>query len=298
MAVAIVGSTFAAGGAAQALPRLHDVVPGLPNGSLGVPVMPALPIPPAVPKAELDESFQRLTGSMAASLPGAVGIAITPVGGDVPISFGNLKTARAWSTMKVPVAIAAQRARGSAVTAQEIRAIEASDNAAAEALWRAVGGGRKSVDGVEAVLREAHDGRTRVASDQDRPRSYPGYTRWALTDQSIFAAHLPCLPDGADVLDYMAHTDKNQRWGVSNPKSPGVTAAVKGGWGPVSNTDGRQVVRQLAVVTTPRGAYGVSIAATPKSGSFGDGAAMVSRVGRWWLRNIDEFPAGVCGPLG
>ncbi|WP_448222896.1 hypothetical protein [Gordonia iterans] len=280
MAVAVTAATVT-GGAAAALP-------GLPNGSLGAPT---------VPKADLDKSFRSLTKSMAKSLPGEVGIAITPVGGDLPTSFGSLTVARAWSTMKVPVAIAAQRARGSAVTADELKAIEVSDNDAAESLWGALGGGRKSVDAVTAVLREGHDSRTRVSSELDEPRSYPGHTPWALTDQSIFAAHLSCMPDTEDVLDFMAHVGKNQQWGVARPKGKGVRSAVKGGWGPVSDGAGKHVVRQLAVVTTPRGSFGVSIAAKPRSGSFSDGTRMVTRVGQWWLRNIGKFAGGSCSPL-
>ena len=279
--ITVTCATMSGAGAADAL----DLPFGLGNGSLGTA---------AVPKAQLDKSFRSLTKSMAKSLPGQVGIAITPVGGDVPISFGSLKTARAWSTLKVPVSIAAQRRLGVEVLPQELKAIEFSDNAAAENLWAVLGGGQQSVDAVTAVLREGHDLRTRVSSEVDRPRSYPGYTPWALADQSIFAAHLPCLPDSGQVLNYMSHVAPNQQWGVAKPRTRGVRAAVKGGWGPSSDTDGREVVRQVAVITTPRGQYGVSVAALPRSGSFSDGTAMVTRVGKWLLRNLDKFPAGRC----
>lgn len=280
-AVVVTCSAVSGAGAAHAV----DLPFGLGNGSLGAA---------AVPKAQLDKSFRSLTKSMAKSLPGQVGIAITPVGGDVPISFGSLKSARAWSTLKVPVSIAAQRHVGAAALPQELKAIEFSDNPAAEDLWRVLGGGQRSVDAVTAVLREGHDLRTRVSSEVDQPRSYPGHTPWALADQAIFAAHLPCLPDTGQVLDYMGHVAPNQQWGVAQPRSRGVRAAVKGGWGPASDTNGKEVVRQLAVITTPRGQYGVSVAALPRSGSFADGTAMVTRVGKWLLRNLDKFPAGRC----
>ncbi|WP_024332957.1 hypothetical protein [Gordonia hirsuta] len=283
-AVVVTTAVLAGSGTAQAFP-----LPGgefLPNGSLGAPV---------VPKAELDKSFRALTKAMAKNLPGRVGVAITPVNGDTPTSFGSLKTARAWSTLKVPVAIAAQRKLGPAVLAEETKSIELSDNEAAEALWGALGGGAASVDAVTAVLREGHDVRTRV--DSELTDSYPGLTRWDLTDQSIFAAHLPCLPGTGEVIGHMRNVGPNQQWGVARPKGKGVSAAVKGGWGPATGTGGKNVVRQLAVVWTPAGAYGVSLAALPASGSLTDGNAMVTRVGQWLLRNIGKFPAGRCPGL-
>lgn len=286
-AVLITSAVMAGSGTAQGLPGLPDL-PGLPNGSLGAAV---------VPKAELDKSFRKLTKSMGKSMPGRVGIAITPVNGDTPVSFGSLTTARAWSTLKVPVSIAAQRKHGSAVLDQETKAIEFSDNESAEELWGLLGGGHASVDAVTSVLREGHDAATRVSSELDEPASFPGATPWALTDQSVFAAHLPCIPDTGDVLRHMAHVAPNQQWGVAKPKSAGVTAAVKGGWGPATGTGGGQVVRQLGVITTDRGQYGVSIAALPRNGSLTTGTAMVTRLGRWLLLNLGKFPAGTCAVL-
>ncbi|WP_422560109.1 hypothetical protein [Gordonia sp. (in: high G+C Gram-positive bacteria)] len=276
---AVVASTALAGSAAAEV----FSVPALPNGSLGAPV---------VSKAELDKSFRALTKSMATSLPGRVGVSITPVGGDLPTSFGSVKTARAWSTLKVPVSIAAQRKLGAAVLADEAKAIELSDNESAEKLWGLLGGGAPSVDAVTAVLREGHDVRTQVSSELTH--SFPGLTQWDLADQSIFAAHLPCLPDTGDVLDHMNHVAANQQWGVAKPAARGVTAAVKGGWGPAANGTGKNVVRQLAVISTPTGQYGVALAALPTSGSLTDGNAMVTRVGTWLLKNLGGFPAGNC----
>lgn len=284
--ITVVVASTALAGPAAALP----VLPALPNGSLGAP---------AISKVELDKSFRALTKAMAKSLPGRVGVAITPVGGDVPTSFGSLTTARAWSTLKVPVSIAAQRKIGAPMLADEAKAIELSDNESAEKLWGLLGGGAASVDAVTAVLREGHDVRTQVSSEVTH--SFPGLTRWDLTDQSVFAAHLPCLPDTGDVLDHMNHVAANQQWGVAKPTARGVSAAVKGGWGPAAEGTGKNVVRQLAVISTPTGQYGVSLAALPKSGSLTDGNKMLTRVGQWLLKNLGGFPAGHCpipaGPI-
>src|SRR4051812_14376186 len=44
---------------------------------------------------------------LQATQVGRMGLAIMPVGGDRPVVFGNWTTGPAWSTMKVPLAIAA-----------------------------------------------------------------------------------------------------------------------------------------------------------------------------------------------
>lgn len=286
---AAVSGVLLAGGPAQAIPL--PALPALPaplNGSLGTP--------PAG-KAELDKSFASLTKSLKKRLPGQIGLAVTPVGGNAPLRFGPLETARAWSTLKVPVAIAAERNHGQAVIAQEIKAIELSDNEAAGELWGLAGGGHRSVDHVTEVLREGRDVNTRIASEFDDPPSFPGHTPWALADQAIFAANLPCMAGTQEVMKHMGSVARNQQWGFARPRSgSAVTANVKGGWGPVSNATGKSVVRQLAVVNTMRGRFGVSIAATPTSGSFTDGTKMLNRVSDWFLRNADKFVAGDCPP--
>ncbi|MFT4088566.1 MAG: hypothetical protein QM658_15700 [Gordonia sp. (in: high G+C Gram-positive bacteria)] len=259
----------------------------MPNGSLGTPL-------PQITGPDLNKSFQRLRTSMAKTLPGQVGIAITPVGGDVPTTFGSLKVARAWSTLKVPVSIAAERAGGTSTRPTIAKAIRASDNDAAASLWDSMGNSANAVQQVTAVLREGHDLATRVSSELDRPRSYPGYTPWTLADQSVFAAHLPCMPSAATELRFMNQVDGNQQWGVARPADRTVTSAVKGGWGPASDASGKYVVRQLGVITTARGQYGVSLAALPASGSFGDGKAMVTRLGKWLLTSLNSLQAGTC----
>ncbi|MFM9378489.1 hypothetical protein [Gordonia sp. VNK21] len=280
---AVVVGTVLGAGAAGAVPL--PALPALPNGSLGQP--------PAS-KAQLNKSFKKLSSSMAKKNPGRIGIAITAGGGDSALSFGSLKSARAWSTLKVPVSIAAQRRNGTEVRPQQIKAITLSDNDAAEALWASLGGNRAAVTAVTGVLRDGHDSITRVSSQLDSPPSFPGYTDWKLTSQSIFAANLPCVPGSSEVLGLMGRVGGNQQWGVAKPKTRGVTSAVKGGWGPRSDATGKYVVRQLAVITTPRGTLGVSLAAEPASGSLGDGTAMLDRLGKWVLSNLGKLPAGTC----
>lgn len=267
-----------------------------------LPALPPLPepfaswfTPPEPVDKKLAKSYAALQKSMKKSLPGQLGVAIVPVGSDQVISLGSLKAGRAWSTMKVPVSLAAQRERGPAVARMEDKAITFSDNDAAGELWGALGGGRASVDAVTAVLREGHDTRTHVSSEIDTPASYPGYTSWALRDQALFGAHLPCLPGSEHIIRLMSDVAPNQQWGIARVgRNKGAVTAVKGGWGPATSRTGGHLVRQLGIISTVDGQVAVSMAAIPRSGSFTDGTKMLTRLGNWLGKNLAELPKGRC----
>ncbi|KAF0969515.1 hypothetical protein BPODLACK_01797 [Gordonia sp. YY1] len=267
-----------------------------------LPALPPLPepfaswfTPPEPVDKKLAKSYAALQKSMKKSLPGQLGVAMVPVGSDQVISLGSLKAGRAWSTMKVPVSLAAQRERGPAVARMEDKAITFSDNDAAGELWGALGGGRASVDAVTAVLREGHDTRTHVSSEIDTPASYPGYTSWALRDQALFGAHLPCLPGSEHIIRLMSDVAPNQQWGIARVgRNKGAVTAVKGGWGPATSRTGGHLVRQLGIISTVDGQVAVSMAAIPRSGSFTDGTKMLTRLGNWLGKNLAELPKGRC----
>lgn len=286
---------------------LAVLVPAAMAAAAPAPALPPLPeplrtwlAPPVPPQQALSKTFTPFQRSLAKSLPGSIGISIVPVGSDAAISLGTFTTGRAWSTLKVPVALAAERRLGSAVVGSETKAITVSDNDAAEDLWGALGGGQSSVDAVTTVLREGHDMRTHVSSELDAPPSFPGYSMWALADQARFGAHLPCMPGTDRILRLMSAVGPNQRWGVANigRTNRSVTStAVKGGWGPGTGTSSAFLVRQLGLVTTRSGQFAVSIAAVPRSGRFEDGTAMLTRIGDWVGRNLSSVPTGRCGLL-
>lgn len=266
-------------GTAQAAP---NVLPKLPS-------LPGLP----APGIDLQKSFAKVSKSITKATPGTIGVAVTATGSGEPVFFGTVKTARAWSTLKAPVAVAAEREHVKNLGVMEGKAIRDSDNTSAEAIWGSLGTTAHAIDAAQAVLRDGGDLRTRIASELDKPRSYPGATQWATTDQSIFAANLPCIASSAPVLRNMSRVGPNQRWGVAKGKK-GVRTAVKGGWGPVSDATGKYVVRQLATVTTARGIVGVSLVAIPKSGTFEDGQKMLTRAGNWVQAHLKDMPAGQC----
>ena len=293
LCVAVLMTVLSVGGAAAA-PR-RPVPPRLPTVAELRQTVEDFLNPQAKNTRALRKMFTALERSLRGS--GRVGLAITPVGTDAVVRFGTLTTGRAWSTLKVPVSLAAERHGGAQVPAWETKAIRASDNDAAGELWGSLGGGRSSVNAVTAVLREGHDLTTHVSSEIDGPDSYPGYTQWAVADQSRFAANLPCMAGTAHLLSLMSTVESNQDWGIRKISRTGVTTAVKGGWGPVNSNTGKYVVRQLGIITTQRGQVGVSMIAVPRSGSFSDGTRMLTRMGTWLGRNVRLLPMGRCGLL-
>ncbi|GAA1481609.1 hypothetical protein GCM10009624_20490 [Gordonia sinesedis] len=281
------GVVGGAGVAAAAPPGLR--LPPLPE-PLATWVKPPVPA-----EKRLASSFAGFSTSMRKTNPGQIGIALVPVGSDATISLGPLKTGRAWSTLKVPVSLAAERKLGYRIADKEKKAIAFSDNDAAGELWGDLGGGRSSVAAVTDVLHEGHDTRTHVSSEADVPRSYPGHTRWALADQALFGAHLPCMPGSEHIIRLMSAVAPNQQWGAATlGRKRNVVTAVKGGWGPVSDASPGYLVRQLAILSTTQGQVAVSMAAIPKSGRFADGTRMLDKMGDWLGRNMTTIPAGRC----
>jgi beta-lactamase class A len=132
----------------------------------------------------LDADFAQLRQKVH----GVVGIAISAVGADQnPRVLRDWSPGPAWSTIKVPLAIAALReANPPEVTQTMTAAITDSDNAAAESLWASLGDPTVAAQKVEKVLREAGD-ETKVQSQKVRPPFTAfGQTIWSLTEQAKF----------------------------------------------------------------------------------------------------------------
>jgi hypothetical protein len=159
---------------------------------------------------------------------------------------GELRESRAWSTMKLPVivaAIAAGRADWDAIEA----AITRSDNDAAVRLWQTLDDGAAEV---EAVLRQAGDHETALERDPD-PRGYSSFGRtvWSLPAAVSFYGALArgeLLPpsETARVLDAMRRIVPEQRWGLGAAEPP---IPFKGGWGPSESPEGGYEVIQVGI---------------------------------------------------
>lgn len=239
----------------------------------------AQPAPPA-----LAAGFDRLVAGLGVR---SAGLVYAPVGG-TPVRLGSWRTGPAWSTMKVPLSLAALRRSDSAnVRALVHRAITASDNQAAEALWSGLGGGHAAGNAVDQVLVAHGDRRTRTQSQRIRAPFTPfGQTVWSLTDQVTFASALACSAGDRPVAEEMAGVTAAQRWGLGRLPS----AAFKGGWGP--DPAGRYLVRQFGVVSLDGHLVAVAIAVEPADGSFDGGVRALNRIADWLRRSVHPTSGG------
>jgi hypothetical protein len=197
----------------------------------------------------------------------------------------------AWSTIKVPLVMAAMRQRRiDRPTPPMVSAITESDNAAAESIWESLGDPVTSAAEVDKVLRDTGDP-TIVESRKLRPEySASGQTGWSLTNQATFLSAAACDPRNQPVLDLMGEVTSEQRaWGLG--PLPG--AKIKGGWGPAPS--GRYLVRQIAIMPVgQRGSAVVAMAAEPESGLFADGTLALTQIGDWLRAHLDAVPAAQC----
>jgi hypothetical protein len=237
----------------------------------------------AILSAQAQASFDQLAGSLS----GPVGIAVSGVGrGQQVETLGPLQSAVAWSTSKVPVAMAAIAA-GVADDGDLRQAITASDNAAATRLWDALGGGAQAASAADAQLRAAGDGSTAVESRTLRSGYTPfGQTSWSLADQARFTAGMTCTETGGQVLALMGEVIPAHRWGLG---ATGLPMQVKGGWGPGSSpgTGGGYLDRQMGIVTVDGKQLVVTLAAQPGDGSHESGTTALTTLARWVVEHAD-----------
>lgn len=247
------------------------------------------PGPPAStrPPTTLAAEFTQLENKLHAKM----GIAVSAVANDqAPMTLGDWQEGPAWSTVKVPLVIAAYRqANPPRVTDVMRAAITESDNAAAESLWAQLGDPATAAQKVRQVLQETGDP-TIVESRKLRPEFTAfGQTIWSLVNQIRFTATAFCDNANAPIFGLMGQVEPNQTWGIGD--IPG--AEFKGGWGP--SPAGKYLVRQIGVLTTPAGKLAVAIAAEPVSGSFDDGTHDLGEVAKWLTDHFGALPAGQCG---
>ncbi|KHO18639.1 hypothetical protein [Mycolicibacterium setense] len=242
--------------------------------------------PSSAPTASLAAEFAQLETQLHA----VAGIAVSGVGpGHEPVSVGQWQSGPAWSTIKVPLIIAALREEvPPQITDAMTAAITESDNAAAESIWDSLGTPSEAARKVEAVLRQTGDP-TVVQAQRVRPEfSASGQTDWPLTAQVRFTSAAVCDTENDPVFDLMGRVEQDQRWGIGTV----VDSRFKGGWGP--SPTGGYLVRQIGVLTTPAGMVAVAMAALPFSGKFEDGTAALTTMTDWLSQRLGAVPAGHC----
>jgi hypothetical protein len=221
-------------------------------------------------------------------LGGRSGIAVSAVGLEQPVhEMGTLSEDVAWSTIKVPIALAIEtRAAGQPSPSERsllAQAITASDNAAAESLWDSLGAPSDAARAVQDILARTGDTSTRVETRILRPgfTSF-GQTRWSLAAQQRFIAGLPCLRHAAPVLSLMQQVIPDQRWGLGSVGA----AQFKGGWGP--ELRGGYLTRQMGIVRLDNGRLlATSMATLPADGSFETGTANITQIAKWLVAHVD-----------
>lgn len=212
---------------------------------------------------------------------GQLGIAVAGQG--EVIAAGYDAASPAWSTIKVPIAIAALRANPAPyVDAQA--ALTVSDNDAAVRLYDAVG-----PDAVNQVLAEMG-----VATQVNTVPTRPGFSTFGQTmlttgQEAVMAGRLACVPGAGDVLALMRQVDASQAYGLGTTSD----VAHKSGWGP--DEAGMYTTRQFGLI--PRGDgtnAAVALTALPADGSYGAGQGMLNAAALALREHAAGLPQAEC----
>ena len=236
------------------------------------------PIASGDAQALLDATVADVT----AEFGGELGVAT--VGERGPVTGGFADATPAWSTMKVPIAVAAMRTQPGLES--DVRAaITVSDNEAAGRLFKAVG-----PDAVDSVLAEAGVPAQVNMADLRPEFSTFGQTLLSVADEAVLADFLPCADGSGSVLGYMGQVDVSQRYGLG-----AVGALFKGGWGP--DTAGRYHVRQLGLIPRGDGVWSpAALTAIPADGTYQTGQAMLTAAATRLAEASPALPAARCQP--
>lgn len=214
----------------------------------------------------------------ALALDGEVGVALSS--GE---ELGTIRGGVAWSTIKVPLALAVAAREPAALDEELIElALTVSDNVAAYALWERLGPPEVAAAAVQDVLVAAGDTKTRVEPKVLRAGFTPfGQTQWTLAAQVQLMDALPGLAHSDEIRDRMRRVVPEQRWGLG---VLGDDVELKAGWGP--DPDGRHLVRQMGIV----GSVAVALAALPEDGTIESGSAMLDRLAEWLGESLAARP--------
>ncbi|SON63962.1 hypothetical protein MSIMFI_05493 [Mycobacterium simulans] len=232
---------------------------------------------PPLPNVALNASFDELSSSV----PATIGIAIARPGLAKAYSLGRWSTGVAWSTIKVPLAIAALRRDRTHAEPLVVKAITESDNHASEALWSLLGAPAVAARDVQAIIRESGDPATVVEARRIRAGFTAfGQTQWTLSRQAQFAANIADIPGSASVIDLMRQLTTDQRWGLATK-----SIATKGGWGP--GLAGDYLVRQFAIVPTDAAQLGVALAVQAQA--FQSGVEVLTAMTDWLVGHLPDI---------
>lgn len=225
--------------------------------------------------------LESVAAEVEATFGGQLGIATASSNGAVAAGFQT--AIPAWSTVKVPIAIAALRSRPEQRIDAEL-AITISDNDAAERLFASSG-----TENVNAVLAEGGVG-TEVNDILLRPGfSTFGQTALSVSDEAVLASQLACIEGANPVLEMMGRVDPSQAFGLGAVEG----TRFKGGWGP--DTSGSYQVRQFGLLPRHDGTFApVALTALPADGAYTTGQAMLTHAAIMLATQTQSLPAAAC----
>ena len=253
----------------QTTSRLGLIILGVAVIAVTAAVIWTLPAEPSRTVAPIAVESQEINVPTAEDLspaPNPVDIrSLTVDGGSISLfSSGQLLTAGiddapAWSTIKVPIAIAALQ--NNMEFAQWVQpAIEWSSNEAATELWFSLGDQEQAGLRVEELLNDME-----ASADFSTTRAHFGAEAfgavdWPLSEQVRFATQMWCAPEAGPVVESMGAIAEEHAWGLGQIEG----ARFKGGWGPNDET-GEFQSRQFGLIPVEGGFAPVAIAATADS---------------------------------
>ena len=255
----------------QPIVQAYNQLPPQVKNAIRLPLPLTTPKPGkaqhVAPAVDVQAQLDRLVADVVARHGGR---ATVSVGG---FTAGDNRPEPAFSTMKVPLAIAALR-QSQAFYPDAEAAVTRSDNPAAHHMF-----GQVPAAGYEGVIREA-------GARTTTPAGYQMGTLWTTSDQAEFASGLRCVPGHEPVLEMMGRIVDHQHWGLGRIGG----ARYKGGW---NYHEGGHLARQFGLIPGPNGDIAVAITAhSPKGheGSF----AMLNELANGLNAMRGDLPTSRC----
>lgn len=210
---------------------------------------------------------------------------------DGPVSAGDNTARPAWSSSKVPLAIAALN-RDPSLEPDAAAAITVSDNAAATRLRQSLGTPEQAAQAVSAVIAQSGV-HVDVPVVPPRPEfSAFGQTAWTPVQQAQFAAYLPCIAGSETVRSMMGAVVPAQAYGLGR-----LAIEFKGGWGPTTPS-GAYEVRQLGLLAgknaADNGVIGLALTAEAADGSYETAQHMLDAAAEKLPPLLDSLPGTTC----
>ena len=232
---------------------------------------------------EAAEVLEDVLDAVEAEHGGVAGISVATEHGI--INVGSDGRSRAWSTIKVPIAIAAMQQKVG--TESMVRAaISESSNEDAAALWAALGGGAEAAASVDSLLwRYNGVAHTRPTVDEYPDEPTPiGWIPWTLNGQAGFASRLACIPEVDVVWDAMGEIVPWQQSGLGRISG----MHFKGGWSQEEDGLYSYTYRQFGALPSDDGVLGVAIIAHPEDGRRGTAERMLDDLADGISRSVED----------